>query len=446
MPDWIRRCAVEEFLQGDFSRLSDEALYRNLDKLHPHREQIESALAERERTLFNLDDTLLLYDLTSTYFESLAARNPQAQRGYSRDQRPDCKQVVVGLVLNGDGFPRAHEIFAGNRHDSTTLDEMLSALERRTGKRSGCTVVVDRGMADAANLQRIKARGHHYLVAARPPERDRWLAEFEAAEGFAEVIRRPSPRNPAQVKSQLLVKRGELGEQVYALCLSEDRQDKDRAIRQKQQGRLLKDLARLAARIGKGQLKQRDLINQAIGRLRERYPRVARYYHIDYDSEQPQLVWQEDSARKARAEQLDGAYLLKTDRQELSAEEIWRIYNLLTRVEAAFRALKTPLEERPIFHQLEHRTQTHIFLCVLAYHLLVCIEKRFLDRGIHTSWWTLRQQLSTHQLVTVVLPTSNGSILKIRQATNPEPVHCEIYATLGIPPELIKPLRTWHEA
>jgi len=446
MPDWIRRSGLAELLQSDFSRLSDEALYRNLDKLHPHREQIESALAERERTLFNLDDTLLLYDLTSTYFEGLAARNPQAQRGYSRDQRPDCKQVVVGLVINGDGFPTAHEIFAGNRHDSTTLDEMLGALERRTGKRSGCTVVVDRGMADAGNLQRIKARGHHYLVAARQPERDRWLAEFEAGEGFAEVIRRASPRNLAQAKSQVLVKRAELGEQVYALCLSEDRQDKDRAIRQKQEGRLLKDLERLAARTGKGQLKQRDLINQAIGRLRERYPRVARYYRIDYDPEQAQLVWQEDSARKARAEQLDGAYLLKTDRQDLSADEIWRIYNLLTRVEAAFRALKTPLEERPIFHQLEHRTQTHIFLCVLAYHLLVCIEKRFLERGIHTSWWTLRQQLSTHQLVTVVLPANNGAVLKIRQATNPEPVHREIYATLGISAELIKPLHTWHRA
>jgi transposase len=445
MPDWMRRCALAELLQSDFSTLSDEALYRNLDKLHPRREQIESALAERERTLFNFDDTLLLYDLTSTYFEGLAERNPQAQRGYSRDQRPDCKQVVVGLVLNGDGFPKAHEIFAGNRHDSTTLDEMLGALERRTGKRSGCTVVVDRGMADAANLQRIKVRGHHYLVAAHQPERERWLAEFEAPEGFAEVLRRPSPRNPAQVKSQVLIKRAELGEQVYALCLSEERKDKDRAIREKQEGRLLKDLERLAARTGKGQLKQRDLINQAIGRLRERYPRVARYYHIDYDPAQAQLIWQEDSTRKARAEQLDGAYLLKTDRQDLSAEEIWRIYNLLTRVEAAFRALKTPLEERPIFHQLEHRTQTHIFLCVLAYHLLVCIEKRFLDRAIHTSWCTLRQQLSTHQLVTVVLPASNGALLKIRLATTPEPVHRQIYSVLGISPALIKPVRRWHE-
>ena len=444
MPDWIRRCALEELLQSDFSTLSEASLYRNLDQLHPRREPIETALAERERTLFNLDDTLLLYDLTSTYFEGLAERNPQAQRGYSRDQRPDCKQVVVGLVLNGDGFPKAHEIFAGNRHDSTTLDEMLSALERRTGKRSGCTVVVDRGMADAANLQRIKTRGHHYLVAARQPERERWLAEFEEVEGFEQVLRLPSPRNPAQVKSQVMVKRAELGDQVYALCLSEDRQDKDRAIREKQESRLLKDLERLAARIGKGQLKQRDLINQAIGRLRERYPRVARYYRIDY--EQARLVWQEDSIRKARAEQLDGAYLLKTDRQDLNAEEIWRIYNLLTRVETAFRTLKTPLEERPIFHQLEHRTQTHIFLCVLAYHLLVCIEKRFLDRAMHTSWWTLRQQLTTHQLVTVVLPASNGAVLKIRQATNPEPIHREIYSTLGISSEVIKPIRTWHEA
>jgi transposase len=211
-----------------------------------------------------------------------------------------------------------------------------------------------------------------------------------------------------------MVKHTQLGDQLYALCLSSDRQNKDRAIRARQEARSLKDLVRLAARTGTGQLKTRDLINQAIGRLCERYPRVARYYRIEYDPAQAQLVWQADTARKARAEQLDGAYLLKTDWQDLNADEIWRIYNLLTRVEAAFRALKSPLLEQPIFHQLEHRTQTHIFLCVLAYHLLVCIEKRFLDRGTHTSWWTLRRQLSTHQLVTVVLPASNGAVLRIR--------------------------------
>ena len=136
---------------------------------------------------------------------------------------------------------------------------------------------------------------------------------------------------------------------------------------------------------------------------------------------------------------------MKTDRQDLTADEIWRTYVLLTRVEAAFRAMKSPLMERPIFHHLERRTQTHIFLCVLAYHLLVAIEKRFLDKGIHTSWWTLRQQLSTHQVVTVVLPTSHGKTLNIRKGSTPEPEHLEIYRTLGIPSQVMKPVKTWHD-
>ena len=137
--------------------------------------------------------------------------------------------------------------------------------------------------------------------------------------------------------------------------------------------------------------------------------------------------------------------MLKTDRQDLTADEIWRIYILLTRVEAAFRAMKSPLAERPIFHQLERRVQTHTFFCILVYHLLVAIEKRFLDAGVHTSWWTLRQQLSTHQVVAVVLPTGDGRILKIRRSTTPEPVHREIYSTLKIPTEVMKPVKTWHE-
>ena len=166
---------------------------------------------------------------------------------------------------------------------------------------------------------------------------------------------------------------------------------------------------------------------------------------MEYDAEQNKLGWQPQTDHKAVAEKLDGSYVLKTDRQDLSADEIWRTYMLLTRAEAAFRAMQSPLMERPIFHQLQHRTQTHIFLCVLAYHLLAAIEKRFLDQGIHTSWWSLRQQLSTHQMVTVVLPASNGKILRIRKASTPELVHREIYATLGIPAQVMKPVQTWHE-
>src|SRR5438094_972880 len=323
-PDWLRRTAVGDILGTEFATLTEDALYRNLDKLHPHREQIERELAAREQQLFHLDETIYLYDLTSTYCEGQAVRNPH------------------------------------------------------------------------------------------------------------------------QRKSRVQIKRRQQGHEVYVLCLSEGREAKDRAIRQLHEQRLLADLEALRRRIEKRQLKDTAKIHQGIGRLQERHPRVARYYRIAYDAAQKRLAWQEDTGKKAIAEQLDGSYVLKTDRQELSADEIWRTYTLLTRVEAAFRAMKSPLMERPIFHHLQRRTQTHIFLCILAYHLLVAIEKKFLDQGTHTSWWSLRQQLSTHQVVTVVLPISNGQTLKIRKGTTPEPTHCAIYETLGIPMEVMKP-KTWHE-
>jgi len=443
MPDWIRRTALADIVGTDFTALSDEALYRNLDRLHPQRARLEQALAARERTLFNLDDTLYLYDLTSTYFEGQCPRNPQAKRGYSRDHRPDCKQVVIGLVLDRDGFPKAHEVFDGNRVDQTTVDDMLTRLEERTGRRSGATVVVDRGMAFAANLAQIRARGHHYLVAARYPERGAHQDAFADDADWAEVLRVPSPRNPGQKKTRVLIKRQTVGDEVHILCRSEARIEKDRAIRDTHEQRLLTDLRKLQARVASGRLRDGAKVQEAIGRLKERYSRVARYYAITYDAATPALSWTEQAEKKAAASALDGTYLLKTDRQDLADDEIWHLYILLTRVEAAFRALKSPLMERPIFHHLEHRVQTHIFLCVLAYHLLVAIEKRCLDHGWHTSWATLREQLSTHQVATVVLPAIDGRILKIRKASTPDDVHREIYRVLQIPHEVMKPVKTW---
>ena len=177
MPDWVRRTALADLLGEAFDTLVDESLYQNLDRLHPQRVAIEEGLAERERTLFNLDASLFLYDLTSTYFEGQCLENPQAQRGYSRDSRPDCKQVVMGLVLDRDGFPKAHEVFEGNRPDRTTVADMLDALEGRVGRTRGATVVVDRGMAFADNLQQIQdrrlplPRGEPARGADRPPRR-----------------------------------------------------------------------------------------------------------------------------------------------------------------------------------------------------------------------------------------------------------------------------------
>jgi hypothetical protein len=175
MPDWIRQTALDDILGVDFTTLADDALYRNLDRLHPNRVAIETALVERERTLFNLDQTVYLYDLTSTYFEGMAMANPKAKRGYSRDKRPDCKQVVVGLAINRDGFPIAHEVFEGNMGDNRSLGPMLDGMDRRAPLQAGQTVVVDRGMAFDDNLEEIRSRQLHYIVASRQAERDQWL-------------------------------------------------------------------------------------------------------------------------------------------------------------------------------------------------------------------------------------------------------------------------------
>ena len=446
MPDWVRRTAMGDILGTNFSELNEDYLYRNLDVLHPNRELIERELAEQERTLFNLDETIYLYDLTSTYFEGQAKQNPQAKLGYSRDKRPDCKQVIVGLVLDRDGFPKAHEVFDGNVQDRGTVGHMLDVLERRAGKKAGLTVIVDRGMAYKENLDEIRHRGYHYIVAGRQPERNEWLDEMEKDEGWEEVIRKPSPRNPFQKKTKVEIKRERKGDELFILCRSDGRQEKDRAIRDKQEGRLLQDLEKLKRRIEGGRLKRADKINQAIGRLKGRYPRVARYYAIEPNAEGKSLSWSEDSDKKARAQKLDGTYVLKTDHQDLTTDEIWRSYILLTRVEDAFRDMKSPLMERPIFHHLKHRTQTHIFLCVLAYHLLAIIEQYFLNQGIHTSWSTLRDELSTHQVVTVVLPTESGGVLRIRKGTTPETVHRQIYETLRVPLEVMAQPKTWTPA
>jgi transposase len=448
MPAWIRSTALDDMLGEDFSGLAEDALYRAMDAVYPHRVAIESALAAREQSLFTVDPTVFFYDLTSTYFEGLAKRNPKAKRGYSRDQRPDCKQVVVALVVNRDGFPLVHEVLEGNTQDRATLAGILDLVAQRIGVQPGQTVVVDRGMAHPENLAELRRpeRGLHYIVATRQSERDRFLADFDDLDGFAEVLRVPSPTNPFQKKSTLRVKRASRDNETYVLCISTERSAKDRAIRETHERRLLADLAKLQARIDTGRLVQPVKIGEAIGRLKERYPRVARYYTITYDTNAKKFTYQLDAAKRAQAEEIDGSYLLRTDRTDLTAEDCWRLYMLLTRAENAFRDLKTPLALRPIHHHAETRVDTHIFLSILAYHLLVAIEKTLLDQDVHVSWETLRDLLKTHQVCTVVLPTDDGAILRIRKASTPEPLHRQIYDLLHITTPVIQPRKTWTEA
>jgi transposase len=447
MPDWIRSTALDDMLGMDFSALAEDALYRAMDEVYPHRTAIESALAAREETLFHLDRTVFFYDLTSTYFEGLAKRNRKAKRGHSRDKRKDCKQVVVALVVNRDGFPLLHEVLEGNTQDRATLSRLLDLLDARVGLRPGQTAVVDRGMAYPENLEELRRpeRGLHYIVATRQSERDQFLADFEDLDGFEEVLRVPSPNNPFQKKSAIRVKMKASGAETYVLCLSSERSEKDRAIRETHEQRLLADLAKLERRIAHGRLVNPVKIGEAIGRIKERYPRVARYYVIEYDPETKRFSHLVDAKKRAQAEELDGSYLLHTDRTDLTAEDFWRIYMLLTRAENAFRDLKSPLALRPVHHQVEQRVDTHIFLSILAYHLLVAIEKTLLDQGVHTSWETLRNLLKTHQVCTVVLPTDTGAVLRIRKASTPEPIHRQIYDLLHIASSVIQPRKTWTE-
>jgi len=446
MPGWFERTALSDLLSFDFSMVNDDKLYRNMDRLHPLRGAIETRLSEKERTIFNLEDTILLYDLTSTYFEGLMLGNPQAKRGYSRDKRGDCKQVVIGLVLDREGFPKAHEIFDGNRQDRTTVGEMLDILKLRVGLKEGSTVVVDRGMAYDENIREIQGRNLHYLVAGRQTERNQWLGEFEEKDGWQEIFREVSPTNPFQEKSRVFVRAAETEDETYVLCLSEGRREKDRAIREKQESRLVEDLKKLQKRAEKKNIKNPSSIHESIGRLKERYPRVARYYAIEYDAAQSHFSWTVKMEARARAEELDGGYILKTDREDLNAEELWNTYIMLTRVESAFRDMKSPLCERPIFHKIKRRAQTHIFLCVLAYHILVSIEHTLRQQGDHRSWETLREILKSHQIATIVLPTADGDEFRIRKAGKAEPQHKDIYRKLCIPEIPMKPIRTWHSA
>jgi len=443
MPNWIRRVALSDIIGEDFSKLSEDSLYRNLDRLHPLRTEIESSLAERERSIFNLDDSILLYDLTSTYFEGAMELNPKAIRGYSRDKRPDCKQVIIGLAIGQEGFPVAHEVFKGNLKDSDSLGDMLNAMEKRTGPLEGRTLVIDRGMAFDKNIDQVKSREMHYIVAARQAERNQWLDEFEDLDAFEKVLRESSPQNPCREKSEVSVRMLKTETECHILCLSGGRAEKDRAIREKQEKRLLCDIRKLETRIDKGLLHEPIKIGEAIGRLKERYPRVSRYYPMSYDAESHKLTCVIDEKKHDLAARMDGAYMLRTDRTDMTADQAWRTYTMLTRAENAFRSMKSPLSERPIFHHLEHRTETHIFLCVLAYHILTAVELTLRRNGLNTSWATVRDTLSSHQICTVVLPAENGDILRIRSASTPEKEHVEIYRLLGIDRKIITPIRTW---
>ncbi len=437
MPGWAQRTAIGDLIGLNTQRLTNTTLYRTLDALLPHRETIEQALADREGELFQLPESIILYDLTSTYFEGEMKKNPAAKRGYSRDKRSDCKQVVMGLILDMEGFSKGHLLFEGNQNDSTTLPDMLAQLDKRVGHQEA-TVVMDRGLATEENKAYLRENNRFYIVAARQHEREEWQEEL-LAEGWEEVHRPDPPTQPNKKRPRVEVKREEKDGEVHILCRSEGRKAKDTAIRHRFSERMETELTKLQTRVEKGQLKDLEKIHQAIGRLRERFPRVARYYDIEvkqFSNQAPQIQWHRKEDKLTEEEALDGTYLLQTNRLDLSTEMIWKIYIMLTQVERAFQHLKSTLNLRPMFHQLEERCEAHIFVVVLAYHLLHSIETTLRNQGEYRLWSTIRDVLRTHQVNTIVLPATNGDVYEIRKPTVAEAEHEEIYRKLEIDPKV----------
>jgi len=369
-----RRTALEDLLGVPDEVVTKDRLYRTLDALLSGKEKIEQELKERLGELFSLNFDLLLCDLTSSFFEGLAEDNDLAERGYSRDHRADCKQVVLALVVTPDGFPLYHEVFAGNTNDATAFPTIVATMEKRFGS-ARRVWVVDRGIASQANIAYLKERKQSYLVGT--PRRQ--LTEFEA-----ELCTKDwqSVREAVEIKT--VQREGE----TYVLARSTQRRRKERAIRRRQLLGWQADLKKLAARVSKGHLQDADKVMEQMGRLRERWPAASKFASVEVSRDDrgraTRVTWRYDRPKLRAALGRDGAYLLLSDQTNWTAEQLWSTYMQLTRAEEAFRAMKSHLLLRPMWHQLSGRVQAHVFVCVLAYALWKALDHLLHQAGLMT--------------------------------------------------------------
>jgi hypothetical protein len=436
---WYAATGLEDLLGVPDAEVTKDRLYHTLDQLRAAKENIENDLKQRFGTLFQLDYELLLYDLTSSYFEGLAEANDLAQRGYSRDHRSDCKQVIVALVVTREGFPLAHYTWAGNTQDLKTVQRLVNAIEARFGK-SQRVWVMDRGMISDEALTFLSAEGRRYLLATKRPALNAFQADLRAP-GWQRL-----PDNPDVEVKQLA-----RDDVHYLLARSRPRRFKERAIRRRQRRGLARDLKKLQARVSAGRLKKRDKILEAVGRLKERFPKARPFVTITVSDRPVSLsyVWH---VAKFRAALLgDGAYLLRSNQAGWSAQEFWETYIQLTVVERAFRILKSELLLRPIWHQYSGRTEAHVFVCVLAYALWKTLDHLAKRAGLQTLTHkpdeerpdaspqprpmtpeVILRELSQIQIGDIELETTSGQKLVLRRVARPNAEQKRILDALGL--------------
>lgn len=419
--NWLKNTGLPEIMPIGVKEISKSRYYRVADKLIAAQTAIEESLAKEERNLFNLERSIYLYDLTNTYFEGEQKGNEKAQySGNSKEKRNDCPQVAIGLTVDGEGFPLGHKVFEGNRSDSSTLEEVIEELKEKSGTEKP-TVIVDSGMSKEEHLKTIRAAGLDYIVNQKRTIRVNYPEIFENDNLFKELEHREN-------KTAVSIYKQEFDDYVLLFCKSEGRANKENAIKNKAHEKIQKDLEKLRQRIKKGKLINKEKINQAIGRLKERHARVARFYTITCDQAKKQLCFDQQSDEDIFA----GCYILKSSRKDLKDAELWHLYMTLTKVERAFRYLKSNLGLRPNRHQKEERVDSHIFITILAYHLLRVIEYTLEQQEDFRSWPTIKQQLETHCYATLLIPTTKGPVINVRKAGLPNAEQKLIYQKLNV--------------
>jgi transposase len=424
--DWYRRTALADLLQLGDEEVNKDRLYRGLDHLLEHKPALERHLSRRCGELFSMQNEVLLYDVTSTYFEGQAEANPLAQRGYSRDHRPDCKQVCIALVVTFDGFPLGYEVFAGNTHDSRTLQTIVATMEARHGV-LGRVWITDRGMASAANLAWLRQTGRRYIIGAPKSELKKFYSELAATDGWRMVHEGVAVR---------LTRHPETQESVI-LCRSADRRSKEQAMHDKFSRRIETALERLAVRIARSK-RHLDpaLVNRQIGRILQQNQRAAARFTVELapDSGPAGLRLQVgyNAAFDDWAALSEGAYLLRSNITDWNDEQLWKAYIQLTQAEAAFRIQKDQLNVRPIWHQRPDRLQAHILVCFLAFVLWKSLEMWQQRAGLGNSPRTILEELARIQSHDVVLPTATHGRIRLRCVTQPDAAQAALLDRLGI--------------
>ena len=397
---YYQSTALPELLGVPADKINHHRLYRALDQILPHKEALEKHLKNRLGTLFDLDYDLLLYDVTSTYFEGLCEGNPQAQRGYSRDKRGDCKQVCIGLVVTRDGIPLGYEVFDGNRNDVTTWQEIVTTMEKRYGRanRIWCG---DRGMMSKANIEFMESGNRRYIIGAskgtlKKFERELLGEDWQVIREGLEVKMCPSPDG---------------GKETYILCRSRDRREKEKALHERFERRIDEALKKVKASCQRRKW-TKETIDRRVGKIMAKNSRAAGLYDVAVKQidGRAAISWKKNAAWRDWATLNEGCYLLRTNVTDWSAEDLWLAYIQLTEAEAAFQIHKSDLRIRPVWHQREERVQAHILVCFLAYVLWKTLHQMTQAAGLGDEPRRIFEELGKISLVDVVLPTRQKQV------------------------------------